>query len=107
MRTEQSVAYSLSCDLLDCFRLQYLNAKGSFVDPHTVEAMERNGTKHTLTAERIVIAVGGRPRYLEVPGGLKTQVDYSSTRLVYSSSRRNGTGTRRGVGSSARTVLPW
>ncbi|KAG2431917.1 hypothetical protein HYH02_013136 [Chlamydomonas schloesseri] len=48
--------------------VKYLNAKGSFVDAHTVEAVERNGTKHTLTAERIVIAVGGRPKYLGVPG---------------------------------------
>lgn len=38
------------------------------MDAHTVEAVERNGTKHTLTAERVVIAVGGRPKYLGVPG---------------------------------------
>lgn len=49
--------------------LQYMNAKGKFVDPHTVEATERNGTKTLLTAERIVIAVGGRPKYPDVPGG--------------------------------------
>ncbi|KAG2482893.1 hypothetical protein HYH03_018236 [Edaphochlamys debaryana] len=48
--------------------VKYLNAKGSFIDPHTVEAVERNGTKHTLSAERVVVAVGGRPKYLGVPG---------------------------------------
>ncbi|KXZ50183.1 NTR1 protein [Gonium pectorale] len=48
--------------------VKYMNAKGSFVDAHTVEAVERNGKKHTLTAERIVVAVGGRPKYLGVPG---------------------------------------
>ncbi|GIL79383.1 hypothetical protein Vretifemale_8743, partial [Volvox reticuliferus] len=48
--------------------VKYLNAKGSFVDPHTVEAVEHNGTTLTLKAERIVIAVGGRPKYLGVPG---------------------------------------
>ncbi|GLC40225.1 hypothetical protein PLESTB_000228000 [Pleodorina starrii] len=49
-------------------KVKYLNAKGSFVDPHTVEVVERNGTKYTITGERVVIAVGGRPKYLDVPG---------------------------------------
>lgn len=46
----------------------YMNAKGKFVDPHTVEATEKNGKKTLLTAEKIVIAVGGRPKYPGVPG---------------------------------------
>jgi len=48
--------------------VKYVNAKGRLVDAHTVEATKQNGQKETLTAERVVIAVGGRPRYLGVPG---------------------------------------
>lgn len=48
--------------------VQYLNAKGSFQDAHTVIAEEKNGTKTTLTADKIVVAVGGRPKYPGVPG---------------------------------------
>lgn len=40
------------------------------LDAHTVEATDMKGNKQQLTAEKIVIAVGGRPKYLDVPGGL-------------------------------------
>jgi len=42
-------------------------AHASFLDPHTLEI---GGTK--VTAERIVIAVGGRPQRLEIPGSEHT-----------------------------------
>lgn len=48
--------------------MTYINARGKLLDKHTVEATKRNGDKESLTAETIVIAVGGRPRYLGVPG---------------------------------------
>ncbi len=51
-----------------CLLAQYMNAKGSFQDAHTVIAEEKNGNKTTLTADRIVVAVGGRPKYPGVPG---------------------------------------
>jgi thioredoxin reductase (NADPH) len=46
----------------------YLNAYGAFVDPHTITATKKNGKVETLTADKFVIAVGGRPSYLDAPG---------------------------------------
>ena len=46
----------------------YINAYGAFVDPHTVTATKKNGKVETLTADKFVIAVGGRPSYLDAPG---------------------------------------
>ena len=46
----------------------YMNAYGAFVDPHTITATKKNGKVETLTADKFVIAVGGRPSYLDAPG---------------------------------------
>ena len=46
----------------------YINAKGKFVGPHSIECTKRNGNTSVITGESIVIAVGGRPNYLGVPG---------------------------------------
>eukprot|EP01099_Mayorella_cantabrigiensis_P005857 TRINITY_DN475_c0_g1_i1.p1 TRINITY_DN475_c0_g1~~TRINITY_DN475_c0_g1_i1.p1 ORF type:complete len:555 (+),score=134.07 TRINITY_DN475_c0_g1_i1:42-1667(+) len=48
--------------------VDYHNAYAVFTDPHTVEATFGNGTKKSYTARRFVIAVGGRPKYPEIPG---------------------------------------
>jgi thioredoxin reductase (NADPH) len=48
--------------------INYLNKLAKFKDPHTVEVTDKKGTKE-ITAARIVIAVGGRPSPLDVPGG--------------------------------------
>lgn len=47
----------------------YKNALAKFVDPHTLELTDKKGKTSTLTARRVVIAVGGRPRELDIPGG--------------------------------------
>lgn len=39
-----------------------------FEDSHTVVAKMKNGKERRLTAKDILIAVGGRPKYLNVPG---------------------------------------
>ncbi|KAJ9522967.1 hypothetical protein QJQ45_023766 [Haematococcus lacustris] len=49
-------------------KVEYINGLGKLLDAHTVEATKRNKSKQVMTAETIVIAVGGRPRYLDVPG---------------------------------------
>lgn len=49
-------------------KVEYINAKAAFIDAHTVEGTKRNGQKQVITGDKIVIAVGGRPKYLEVPG---------------------------------------
>ncbi|XP_068735538.1 thioredoxin reductase 2, mitochondrial-like [Montipora capricornis] len=53
-------------------KVEYLNARGSFLDPHTVKAVLKNGTEKTLRAKNFVVAVGGRPRFpKEVPGAVE------------------------------------
>lgn len=47
----------------------YLNKLGKFVDNHTIECVDAKGNKSTVTSARFVIAVGGRPTPLDIPGG--------------------------------------
>lgn len=49
--------------------VEYKNALGRFVDAHTVECTDKKGKKSNITGRRIVIAVGGRPNALDIPGG--------------------------------------
>ncbi|KAL4636054.1 thioredoxin reductase 2, mitochondrial, partial [Arapaima gigas] len=44
-------------------KVKYLNLKGRLVDEHTVVGTNRSGNETVLTAENIVIATGGRPKY--------------------------------------------
>jgi len=48
--------------------VEYINAHGVFVDPHTLECTNRAKKVTRHTARRFVIAVGGRPKYLDIPG---------------------------------------
>lgn len=48
--------------------VNYINAYGTFEDPHTILCTKKNGKTQTITADKIVIAVGGRPKYLGVEG---------------------------------------
>jgi thioredoxin/glutathione reductase (selenoprotein) len=48
--------------------IEYINALGSFVDAHTVETTDADGNKTTITSDKFVIAVGGRPNYPKIPG---------------------------------------
>jgi thioredoxin reductase (NADPH) len=49
--------------------VEYKNALGSFVDAHTLLCTDKKGKETRITARRFVIAVGGRPRPLDIPGG--------------------------------------
>mmetsp|Transcript_16501 Transcript_16501/g.32031 ORF Transcript_16501/g.32031 Transcript_16501/m.32031 type:complete len:600 (+) Transcript_16501:11-1810(+) len=49
--------------------VKYLNKLGSLVDPHTVKTVDKKGKEETITAARILIAVGGRPKPLDCEGG--------------------------------------
>ncbi|XP_059850652.1 thioredoxin reductase 2, tandem duplicate 2 isoform X3 [Hypanus sabinus] len=50
-------------------KVKYLNLKGVFVDQHTIQGVSKKGEKSLLTAENIVLATGGRPRYpANIPG---------------------------------------
>ena len=48
-------------------KVEYINSKAVFVDEHTVELTNKRGEKSTKTAERFIVATGGRPKYLDIP----------------------------------------
>lgn len=52
-------------------KVEYINGHGYFVDAHTLIAKLKNGTEKTLTTDKVLIAVGGRPHYPDVPGALE------------------------------------
>lgn len=51
--------------------VKYENALGRFQDEHTIVGKKKNGTEFTITGDNIVIAVGGRPHYPEIPGAIE------------------------------------
>ncbi len=46
----------------------YLNKLARLVDAHTVELSDSTGKIQTVTADKILVAVGGRPNYLDCEG---------------------------------------
>ncbi|KFP16812.1 hypothetical protein Z169_05485, partial [Egretta garzetta] len=44
-------------------KVKYFNMKGRFSDPHTICGLTKAGKEVFVTAENIVIATGGRPKY--------------------------------------------
>ncbi|XP_058672418.1 thioredoxin reductase 2, mitochondrial isoform X2 [Ammospiza caudacuta] len=53
-------------------KVKYFNIKGSFSDPHTVRGVTKAGKEVVVTADNIVIATGGRPKYpTHVAGALE------------------------------------
>jgi len=49
-------------------KVQYLNEYAQFVDPHTVMTTNKKGKQQQITAKEFLVAVGGRPRYPDIPG---------------------------------------
>uniref|UniRef100_A0A1B6BXA1 thioredoxin-disulfide reductase (NADPH) n=1 Tax=Clastoptera arizonana TaxID=38151 RepID=A0A1B6BXA1_9HEMI len=49
-------------------KVEYVNGHGEFKDAHTVVAKLKNGQEKILTADKVLIAVGGRPHYPDIPG---------------------------------------
>lgn len=66
----KSVNWVTRVDLRDK-KIEYINGLGEFKDTHTIIATLKNGSKKELTAKNIVIAVGGRPHYPNIPGALE------------------------------------
>ncbi|XP_059061734.1 thioredoxin reductase 1, mitochondrial isoform X1 [Achroia grisella] len=66
----KSVNWVTRVDLRDK-KIEYVNGLGEFKDAHTVVATLKNGSKKELTAKNIVIAVGGRPHYPDIPGAVE------------------------------------
>lgn len=50
-------------------RVEYANALATFKDSHAVHLRDASGSERTVTARRVLVAVGGRPRPLACPGG--------------------------------------
>jgi len=50
-------------------KVTYLNKLGTFLDPHTITALDKKGQSSTITSSRFLIAVGGRPAPLACEGG--------------------------------------
>lgn len=55
----------------DYRKVEYVNANGYFKDPHTIAGVTKSGEEKILTAKNIIIAVGGRPRYPNIPGAME------------------------------------
>lgn len=51
-----------------CRKVEYVNGLGYFKDGHNVVAVMKNKTERVLQAKNVVIAVGGRPKYPNIPG---------------------------------------
>ena len=49
--------------------VKYINALGKFVGPHRVQTTDKKGKVAEITAARIVVAVGGRPKPIPCEGG--------------------------------------
>ena len=49
-------------------KVKYHNCYATFVDPHTVQLDNGKGKLTTVTADNIIVAVGGRPSYPGIPG---------------------------------------
>ncbi|CAD7969422.1 unnamed protein product [Amoebophrya sp. A25] len=48
--------------------VKYYNKYATFVDAHTIQLRDKKGAVETVTADKIMISVGGRPNYGGYPG---------------------------------------
>jgi len=48
--------------------VKYFNAHAKFIDKHTVSLTDKKGKIQTVTARNVVLSVGGRPAYPNIPG---------------------------------------
>jgi len=63
----RSLNWGFKAELMKA-KAKYFNEYASFVDAHTLELKKANGDTQRVTADKIVIACGGRPSYPEIPG---------------------------------------
>merc|ERR1719348_1939899 len=48
--------------------VDYLNEYAQFVDGNTLRTVNKKGKERTVTAQKFILATGGRPKYPEIPG---------------------------------------
>jgi thioredoxin reductase (NADPH) len=63
----KSLNWGYKSDLLG-HQVTYENALVRFVDPHTLLATYKSGKEKLFSADQVVLAMGGRPRYPDIPG---------------------------------------
>ncbi|XP_068148821.1 thioredoxin reductase 2, mitochondrial [Drosophila tropicalis] len=63
----KSINWVTRVDLRDR-KVEYVNSKGAFLDDHAIEFLPKGGRRTKVTSKYIVVAVGGRPRYPDIPG---------------------------------------
>ena len=63
----KSLNWGYKTDLMK-LKAKYFNAYATFKDPHTIRVENAKGEVEEVTADKIVIATGGRPSYPGVPG---------------------------------------
>ncbi|CAL8139961.1 unnamed protein product [Orchesella dallaii] len=49
--------------------VEYFNALAHFLDNHTLKLTKNDGEVVEITSDKVLIATGGRPRYLDIEGG--------------------------------------
>lgn len=67
----QSHIKSLNFGYLSLFNdknITYYNKYAKFINNHTLELIDENKKKEVVTADKIIIATGGRPKYSGLPG---------------------------------------
>jgi len=55
-------------NLFFIIQVTYLNEYASFVDSHTVKTVNKKGVEKQVTADKFILATGGRPKYPDIPG---------------------------------------
>lgn len=63
----KSLNWGFKAELMKA-KCKYFNEFASFIDAHTIQLRKADGTTQTVTADKVVIACGGRPSYPEIPG---------------------------------------
>jgi thioredoxin/glutathione reductase (selenoprotein) len=63
----RSLNFNYKKELVDA-PVEYINAYASFKDPHTIAYETKKGEKKEITADQVLVVVGGRPRYPDIPG---------------------------------------
>ena len=63
----KTLNWGFKADLIKA-KCKYFNKYASFVNANTLKLRGANGDEQTVTAEKIVIAVGGRPSMPDIPG---------------------------------------
>lgn len=55
-------------------KVKYVNAFAEMVTPNQIKLTKKNGQSEDVTAASVLIAVGGRPVYPDIPGKFSTQL---------------------------------